>query len=75
MHRLVDLVVVQMVQDQMVAVVVEDILEEMEDGLLVVVDLIWSASGTSNYSESFDGNKNVVGNSAQYHGYIQITKL
>lgn len=33
------------------------------------------SSGTSNYSESFDGNKNVVGNSAQYHGYIQITKL
>ena len=37
-----DLVVVLKVQDQMVAVAVEDILEEMEDGLLVVVDLIWS---------------------------------
>ena len=39
---MVDLVVVLKVQDQMVAVAVEDILEEMEDGLLVVVDLIWS---------------------------------
>ena len=33
------------------------------------------SSGTSNYSESLDGNKNVAGSSAKYHGYIQITKL
>ena len=33
------------------------------------------SSGTSNYSESLDGNKNVVGSSSIYHGYIQITKL
>ena len=32
-------------------------------------------TGASNYVEFFDGNKNVVGSSSAYHGYIQITKL